>query len=628
MNLTDKEISAIKEDSESITSLKTEITNQITILDDFDRNIISGLKTDDIDRKAFLNSVGIINGLATEYRNVYGVEVPLFELSYNNKIQLQDDDNGNKVYTENRTDCTEIINSARLKDSEGNALYTRFFIDDNATETSSNFYLPMCPPGFEKWAGDNIYNGVCREFDLTERELRNFLANGTVDGTSSYPISFDKWSTDGTSTSFNSNNQFEVACDENGNLQYNKWTYDIDDNTLKSYSPIGGASYGADNYSDTSPFKYLGDSLYNKMTERNTVYKYKIVSYSNGRTYGTGYLSIRKDGTKTYANLIKKISGSLTTKKFTRHKIVWNSSGHWWNPFRWFVRKTYTDYNNYHVDLYSVDKNSDEFRKAVLTYYKNILYKALDNYNRVSMSKFDKNTVYSINSMRDLYNKIEDYLNGESSFSSVLKKINTRYVWLYSNINIIVPEHLSSFYANMVWKSSRLQYQKRANQINSHLVDKQTLFAEAFSAINTRVNKREGSLAKVYKTVKAKELTGDTILLKKASCASKQKNMYAFSCTSDGDDSTTAVMISIEDWEDVDTVTNAISRGQSIYLVSDNAVMDYTVVDINKSVVYIEDEDGNKVESTTDITFEVILSKKISSAFKTEDGLRLVKVVN
>lgn len=611
MNLTDKEISAIKEDSESITSLKTEITNQITILDDFDSNIVSGLKADDIDRKAFLNSVSIINGLATEYRNVYGVEVPLFELSYNNKIQLQDDDNGNKVYTENRTDCTEIINSARLKDSEGNALYTRFFIDDNATETSSNFYLPMCPPGFEKWAGDNIYNGVCREFDLTERELRNFLTNGTIDGASSYPIIFDSWST--SNNTFDSNNQFETACDENGNLQYNKWTYDIDDKTLKSYSPIGGASYGADNYSDTSPFKYLGNSLYNKMTERNTVYKYKIVSYDNGKTYGTGYLSIRKDGTKTYANLIKKISGSLTTKKFKRHKIVWNSSGHWWNPFRWFVRKTYTDYNDYHVDLYSVDKDSDEFRKAILTYYKNILYKALDNYNRVSINKFDKNTVYSINSMRGLYNKIEDYLNGKSSFSSVLKKINTRYVWLYSNINIIVPESLSSFYANVVWESSRLQYQKRANQINSYLVDKQTLFAEAFSAINTRVNKREGSLAKVYKTVKAKELAGDTILLKKASCASKQKSMYAFSCTSDGDDVTNSIKISIEDWENVDTVTNAISIGQTVYLVSDNEIDEFAVRDINQ---------------INDTSFEVVFSKKISSAFKTEDGLRLVKVVN
>lgn len=572
--MTDKEIIS---NSEEILILKKDITNRINSESSFDDMIKTSLKDDDLNRESFLRRAAIINAFTMEFRNLYGIEAPSYEISDDNTVPYSEGE------SEKRIDSKEIINAAELVDEDENELWQRFFVDSEKTKKGSPFFSPLCPPGLDKWSGDYIYRGVCKKFPITEDVIYSTLVNGNTNPSVSI-------TSDINNKQYDSSNPIYFGITPSGYTKYNKFLYEITDSELKK----AGWVCPMTNYRDSSPAEYIKPININK----TAIYNFSLKD-ERGKTINEGLCAVCIDGngnqflaelygnSKVVSNVYSSIK-NIKVKKVKRKKR-WR----WWDVTTWFsnIKVTFTSKNNLTMKLTPADKNNSTTQKRILYFYEKMLKKVLDNTKFIYLKELNEENYTSVNEMKEIYNMIKgERENNSYSIASIISKISERHNRVYATTN------------------------KRANEINNFFKKNNELFKEAFSIIDSRINKREGSLVKVYNIIKNVRVSGNVIDSRLKNLAVKQNIIDAYEITMSPNQDSNRFNIKAEDWEDKDNISQKFGRGQKVYAVSDSNVRTLTLLQINGT--------------PNPKSFEIITDKEIPSAASTEGNLRLVRVEN
>ena len=78
--MTDDEIKSLKSDSLKMIENKQQISQIDSSLEDYKKQIRSKFEYDTPSRLAFIRAASIISGLTLEYRNIYGIEAPYYDV--------------------------------------------------------------------------------------------------------------------------------------------------------------------------------------------------------------------------------------------------------------------------------------------------------------------------------------------------------------------------------------------------------------------------------------------------------------------------------------------------------------------------------------------------------------------
>lgn len=309
----------IIEEKEDITSLDESKGGYVESIKD-------AFKKDNINRIEFLKKNSIVAGLTLEFRNIYGIEAPFYDINRNKHIsmasstgtglnasgeQVKNDITGRMEYpirvpdvngelSTTFADCQELINAAYFdndtKDVTDKMLFAdkqRFFVDSKKAQESSSFYEPFCPPGLNKWSGSFLHENICKNFDTTELDLYNML-NGasslkskietlysdTLEGSLSFIAKAVKsilgiFGIKPKSSYFSADNPIVSNTDSSGRITRHNFQYNITDEELEAYKSVGAMSYDIKNGgTDVSPTIYYSTS---KNVEQNCLVSYKLV---------------------------------------------------------------------------------------------------------------------------------------------------------------------------------------------------------------------------------------------------------------------------------------------------------------------------------------------------------------
>lgn len=219
--MTDKEI---LEYSKQLAKYKSEIGTLDSAAPDLDEQVKEKFNADSVNRAKFIDATVVIGAATKEFRNVFGVDAPHYDLSDecylavdrngngrfftsfddDNKpefepgelLEVEDPANNNKKVT-NYIDCWAVANAARFDSTmtcsnffgdNNKALFVdkqNFFTDKKKDSTSSSVHNPVCPPGYDRWAGKKVYDKVCRCFELDELNLYRLFGGPSVQTISS-----------------------------------------------------------------------------------------------------------------------------------------------------------------------------------------------------------------------------------------------------------------------------------------------------------------------------------------------------------------------------------------------------------------------------------------------------------
>ena len=261
----------VLEYSRQIMLAKSEIDTSQQAAPDLDDQVRNKFEEDSVNRARFVDNTLIIGAASKEFRNVFGVDVPHYELSDDCYVAVDKNGDGkfytsvdkdecklnldkNEVLTvkdfmnENEEvyqflDSWELINAAKFDSnmtckntfSDNNGLplgKQHFFIDSKADSESSPAHNPICPPGYDKWAGANIYQYICKVFDFDELNLYRLIGGPKL---STIPQEF--------TINADGSNKLEYNIDETGTITKNHFKYEyLDDNNRKTDTPIIEAS--------------------------------------------------------------------------------------------------------------------------------------------------------------------------------------------------------------------------------------------------------------------------------------------------------------------------------------------------------------------------------------------------
>ena len=277
----------ILEYSRQLISAKTEIETAQQAEPDLEEQVKTKFKEDSVNRARFIDSTLLIGAATKEFRNVFGVDAPHYELSDN--CYLAVDRNGDGRYfssfdkktnlpifdgddrplyvvdpmsgneeTDHYLDCWELANAARFDSNmmcpnyfgDDNALFVekqKFFVDKNKEKESSAAHNPICPPGYDKWAGNKIYSYICKVFDLDELNLFRLLGNKNVQ-TIAYQFEIKADGSD----------KFECNINEDGVITKNRFNYSYSNDDALIYASNNSALLPEDGCtaSDLAPIKW------------------------------------------------------------------------------------------------------------------------------------------------------------------------------------------------------------------------------------------------------------------------------------------------------------------------------------------------------------------------------------
>lgn len=295
-------------DSKQIITKKESVSSINTSLSDYEDNIQYMFEDDNLNRCVFLNNASILSGLTLEFRNIYGIEAPYYEIDdcsiaidKNGDGNISSSEyinfNGSKTFKDN----PQIINAARFDAGIVNGTRPldnqRYFVDSMKDRQDSIFPVPWCPPGLDKWAGNHLYEYICKNFDFTELTLYKFLSQNkptlTEESCELYPNTDSIYKPIQTLETwhkfFDSENPVSYNVDKNGKLTKNTYVYNVSDDQLISdfknekitYSIKAGSS-------DTNPIvyykhpnKFIATSVLGLDGKYHHTYKFKKNVYTN-----------------------------------------------------------------------------------------------------------------------------------------------------------------------------------------------------------------------------------------------------------------------------------------------------------------------------------------------------------
>ena len=246
----------ILEYSKQIISAKSEIDTYQQAAPDLNEQVKKKFEEDSANRARFIDNTLLIGAASKEFRNVFGVDAPHYEISDdcylavdrngdnkyyssidNNTYKLNFEDNeilyvkdpmSNKEETACFMDCWQLANAARFdstmlaknnfSDNDKKLFVDKqnFFIDSKKDSESSPAHNPLCPPGYDMWAGNKVYSYICKCFDLDELNIYRLIGN-TNSSPQTTPQQFEIYA-DG-------DHKIEYNIDETGTITKNTFIY-------------------------------------------------------------------------------------------------------------------------------------------------------------------------------------------------------------------------------------------------------------------------------------------------------------------------------------------------------------------------------------------------------------------
>lgn len=244
----------IFEYSKQIISAKSEIDTSQQAAPDLDEQVRKKFEEDSANRARFIDNTLLIGAASKEFRNVFGVDVPHYEIS--DDCYLAVDRNGdNRFYSSVDSDacklnfspdeilyvkdpmsndeevvyfmdCWQLANAARFdstmlaknnySDNDKKLFVDKqnFFIDSKKDSESSPAHNPVCPPGYDMWAGKKVYEYICKCFDLDELNIYRLVGNGAPQ---TIPQQFE--------INADGDHKIEYNIDETGTITKNSFVY-------------------------------------------------------------------------------------------------------------------------------------------------------------------------------------------------------------------------------------------------------------------------------------------------------------------------------------------------------------------------------------------------------------------
>lgn len=302
----------ILEYSKQVISAKSEIDTSQQAAPDLDEQVRTKFNEDSVNRARFIDNTLIIGAASKEFRNVFGIDAPHYEISDDcyiavdkngdnqhyskvtsdtcelvldeNELLTVQDPMSNNEETTRFIDSWNLINAARFDSTmicknnfsdDGTKLFVdkqSFFIDSKKDSESSPAHNPVCPPGYEKWAGDSIYDYICKCFDLDELNLYRLIGRDPV---STIPSSFV--------IQANGDNKLEYNIDELGNITKNRFSYqylnssggETDEPIIlasQSFEPLPSGCSGV----DSAPIKWYNFRVVDNVTSVPGGYKHEL----------------------------------------------------------------------------------------------------------------------------------------------------------------------------------------------------------------------------------------------------------------------------------------------------------------------------------------------------------------
>ena len=348
----------VLEYSKQIISAKSEIDTSQQAEPDLEDQVKNKFNEDSVNRARFIDNTLIIGAASKEFRNVFGVDAPHYEISDDCYLAIDRDGDG-KYYTkmkagpdgrlrpdfddgENLTvvdpmnnneettyflDCWQMMNAARfdstMKCSNNNSdskdlLFVEkqdFFIDSKADSESSPAHNPICPPGYEMWSGDKVYDGVCKCFDLDELNLYRLIGGTSIQ---TIPSRFEIHA--------NAEDKLQYNINEDGDITKNHFKYkyvkswadgkivDTDDNPIIEASQQSQALQAGCTPIDIDPVKWYKYRVVDNVTKVGDGYnhdlnladspfancdlsiaEFELINEKNGESFNNGYAILARN---------------------------------------------------------------------------------------------------------------------------------------------------------------------------------------------------------------------------------------------------------------------------------------------------------------------------------------------
>lgn len=297
--MTDDEIKSLKSDSLKMIENKQQISQIDSSLEDYKKQIRSKFEDDTPSRLAFIRAASIISGLTLEYRNIYGIEAPYYDVSdckigvdingdgsINDADWVEINDDGDIYFkddyesvnaamfdAENRViginDADSSVNSLKPADNQN------YFIDEKKADESSSFFNPLCPIGLDKWrgkylwyitSGDNQKNTVTKAYPLTELQIYNMMispASHTIGRTFTIKNNFSFinwrswWGENSDSAGyFNSGSPVQYNVNKEGKITKTKYSYSVSEEELYAMKNNDIRTFSPSNVTDNAPIIY------------------------------------------------------------------------------------------------------------------------------------------------------------------------------------------------------------------------------------------------------------------------------------------------------------------------------------------------------------------------------------
>lgn len=637
----DKKIKDARDISKKIIDSKEEINSLNSSDEKYKQALAEKYEADYANRQMFLKYNAEVTGLSIEFRNLYGIQPPIYEESIQSGYML--DENGEVIIGE-YYDSTDLIKAAKMEEKN------RFFIDNDWDKESSGFYLPYCPPGLYYWSGNKLYKGICKKYYKTEGYIYKALKNIASMTNNDYSLRLNN--------TFNCDNGLKFYSNKNGSINFENYNITVNTNKLvkpgggiDSENPeSGGYSYEISSegyvpsvyYEATFPsspsitvphiifngfFKFpmftttytteeqnfninTGDFV--ELSFSNYLGSYKCYAFvadrktidASANKYGFLFDLIETSG--SYSNETGLV---LDTGEVRSRKRTWTSWS--WKLWKFWSPQEHTDPRNFYVSM----KRSNGLiaKTTLMKLWKNSVVDTTLHYLD-NMINPDEETVNSISTLRKSGEAVNNYLNSvvysggvpisdnNSLFNTAVLAIEERIKFAYGISTI--PSNLDTLIAMIP---------KRADNINKKLYTSDAFF-KAYSMINSRINKRSGTLRELEKYIASRD-GGKTVADTKMDALKSYGDSYISYKIKTQPSNTKEVQIDISLEENDDSLYDSLKWLNTIYVLDDSnqPPIEAIITDV-------------KIEKKDNIA-TLKLNRAIPSSYTTDKNVRIVKTL-
>lgn len=570
--MTKEQESEIRRFSSKYIDKLNEIERQENSKKNYEEALKEKVDADFANKVLFLKYNAELTGLTLEFRNLYGVEGGLYEEKlYNSSPFLYPDGtpDSQKYDSPLLVEACGNISSAGERELSSTS---PFFVDELRAEEGSPFYVPYCPPNLDRWCADEWYLGYSRPFYKTERvmiEFLNLLKNSSV----------SSFSATGTITGFNCNKPVEFYSNSDGYITHDIYTINAN---VSALTPPGGGSYEHTVGTNLNPSKkYL---VSGSVPPAGTILSFRLTPANGINSSEIGYALVTKvSGSEIYLDLLSYNSPLVSKASYYTKRKLWK----FWNKI------TYTNYQYFNLEISTFIPKNDTILQNTLMNYKKIFIDTVLHYLE-RIEKPDYSTTLSISKMKEVRDAFDIYWKSKTTvnLNNLFSKINSRKNWLYPTSGV----------------------SPRAQQIHEYLKGSD-IFEKVYGTLNSRINKRTGTLRELIKYAFNSSVADTVIQLQKESILSYGDTIVVYRLTKDTN-GTNGIEVQLERGESIDDFYSYIKWMNEIYIVSDNSNLPFfksRIIDIQK-----------RGDSAVAITLsESIPTKNI---YKTDDNARLIKI--